>query len=112
MCPFRVKQLVMKFIVQFLVVCSLTSTGVSQNSTQCVENPTGEVSLNVAVRGVPGPKGDTGDSGPIGPQGSKGENGCKGQKGSRGIEGNVDPIGPPGLEGLLVPEGILDLMVL
>ena len=96
----------MNFIVQSLVVCSLISTGVSQNNTQyCVENPTGEVSLNVAVRGVPGPKGDTGDTGPVGPQSPKGENGSKGQKGSRGIEGNVGPIGPPGLEGPIGPRG-------
>ena len=100
--------MVMRFIVQSLVVCSLISTiaGVSQNNTQyCVENPTGEVSLNVVVRGVPGPKGDTGDSGPVGPRGPKGENGSKGQKGFRGIEGNVGPIGPPGLEGPIGPRG-------
>ena len=100
-----VNQMAMNFIVQSLVVCSLIRTGVSQNNTQCVENPTGEVSLNVAVRGIPGPKGDTGDTGPVGPQGPKGENGSKGQKGSRGIEGNVGPIGPPGLEGPIGPRG-------
>ena len=105
------------------------SISVSQNDTQCIENPTGEVSLNVAVRGVPGPegprglkgdiglrgevglkgrrgvqgeKGDRGDIGPVGPRALKGEKGIKGQKGSRGIQGIP---GPPGFPGLAGPQG-------
>ena len=42
------------------------SISVSQNDTQCIENPTGEVSLNVAVRGVPGPEGPQGHKEDIG----------------------------------------------
>ena len=105
---------------------------VSQNDTQCIENPTGEVSLNVAVRGVPGPegprgpkgdtgptggiglkgnrgvqgeKGDLGDIGPDGPKGTKGETGKKGQKGALGIQGIPGPAGLPGLEGPDGPRG-------
>ena len=61
-----------------LIIGCLVTNVVSQNDTQCIENPTGEVSLSVAVRGVPGPKGDTGDIGPAGPRGLKGEMGSKG----------------------------------
>ena len=104
----------------------------SQNDTQCVENPTGEVSLNVAVRGVPGPegpqgpkgvigprgnigvkgdrgkrgeKGERGDTGSMGPQGMKGAIGSKGQKGVRGIQGIPGPVGAPGLEGPIGSSG-------
>ena len=88
-----------------LVIGCLVTNAVSQNDTQCIENPTGEVSLNVAVRGVPGPKGDTGDFGPAGPRGLKGEMGSKGKKGARGLEGIQGPVGPPGLEGSIGPRG-------
>ena len=103
---------------------------VSPNDRQCVDNPTGSVSLNVDVRGIPGPegprgkrgpkgstgetgvkgdpgmKGDRGlpgDTGPIGTTGRKGETGGKGQKGSRGIQGPIGSTGRPGLPG---PQGI------
>ena len=102
------------------------TSSVSQNNTQCIENPTGEVSLNVAVRGIPGPegpqgpkgdigprgeiglkgdrgvqgeKGDRGDIGPVGPKALKGDKGIKGQKGARGIQGIPGPPGSPGLVG-------------
>ena len=88
-----------------LIIGCLVTNVVSQNDTQCIENPTGEVSLNVAVRGVPGPKGDTGDIGPAGPRGLKGEMGNKGKKGARGLEGIQGPVGPPGLEGSIGPRG-------
>ena len=88
-----------------LVIGCLVTNVVSQNDTQCIENPTGEVSLNVAVRGVPGPKGDTGDIGPAGPRGLKGEMGSKGKKGARGLEGIQGPDGPPGLQGFIGPRG-------
>ena len=88
-----------------LVIGCLVTNAVSQNDTQCIENPTGEVSLNVAVRGVPGPKGDTGDFGPAGPRGLKGEMGSKGKKGARGLEGIQGPVGPPGLQGSIGPRG-------
>ena len=88
-----------------LVIGCLVTNVVSQNDTQCIENPTGEVSLNVAVRGVPGPKGDIGDIGPAGPRGLKGEMGNKGKKGARGLEGIQGPDGPPGLQGFIGPRG-------
>ena len=88
-----------------LVIGCLVTNVVSQNDTQCIENPTGEVSLNVAVRGVPGPKGDTGDIGPAGPRGLKGEIGNKGKKGAQGFEGIEGPVGPPGLPGFIGPRG-------
>ena len=56
-----------------LIIGCLVTYVVSQNTSQCIENPTGEVILNVAVRGVPGPKGDKGDVGPPGPKGEPGE---------------------------------------
>ena len=120
----------------FLSLIAITSaqltSSVSLNDTQCIENPTGEVSLNVAVRGVPGPegpqglkgdigpageiglkgnrgmkgsKGDLGDIGPVGPKGTQGEMGKKGQKGGRGIQGIPGPAGLPGLEGPNGPRG-------
>ena len=115
-------------ILCLIFVCQV-SISVSQNDTQCIENPTGEVSLNVAVRGVPGPegpqghkgdiglrgemglkgdrgeqgeKGDRGDIGPIGPRALKGEKGIKGKRGSRGVQGIPGPRGFPGLAG---PQG-------
>ena len=88
-----------------LVIGCLVTNVVSQNDTQCIENPTGEVSLNVAVRGIPGPKGDIGDIGPAGTKGLKGEMGSKGKKGARGLEGIQGPVGPPGLQGSIGPRG-------
>ena len=122
----------MKLAIFCLILCCDLSTPAPQNDTQCIENPTGEVSLNVAVRGVPGPegprgpkgdigqtgkmgfkgdrgvqgeKGEHGRIGPFGPQGSKGETGKKGQKGARGIQGIQGPAGPPGREGLIGTRG-------
>ena len=97
--------LAMNFVLLPLIIGCLVTNVVSQNDTQCIENPTGEVSLNVAVRGVPGPKGDIGDIGPAGPRGLKGEMGSKGKKGARGPEGIQGPDGPPGLPGLIGPRG-------
>ena len=58
------------------LICTLVTYGLTlttaQNDTQCVENPTGEVSLNVAVRGVPGPEGPQGPKGDVGQTGSIG----------------------------------------
>ena len=120
----------------FLSLIAITSvqltSSVSLNDTQCIENPTGEVSLNVAVRGVPGPdgphgpkgdigptgkmglkgnrgvkgwKGDLGDIGPVGPKGMQGETGEKGQKGAHGIQGIPGPAGLRGREGPDGPKG-------
>ena len=75
---------------------------VSQNNTQCIENPTGEVSLNVAVRGVPGPEGPQGPKGDIGP---KGEEGLKGDRGVQGEKGERGETGPSGRKGTKGDEG-------
>ena len=118
------------FVTFFFFLGKTVSQDVSPNDRQCVDNPTGSVSLNVDVRGVPGPegprgrrgprgntgetgvkgdpgmKGDRGlpgDTGPIGTKGNKGETGVEGQKGSRGIEGPIGPTGRPGPPG---PPGI------
>ena len=115
-----------------LLAVSLLNPVSSQNDTQCVENPTGEVSLNVAVRGIPGPdgpqgpkgmigprgnigvkgdrgeqgeKGERGDTGSIGPKGMNGALGSNGQKGIRGLQGIPGPVGTPGLEGPVGPRG-------
>ena len=120
---------VMKLVILLGIFFYQIITSVSQNDTQCIENPTGEVSLNVAVRGVPGPegprgpkgdiglrgikglrgdsgvpgeKGDRGDIGQSGQTGTKGEVGLKGQK---GIEGPQGKQGPPGSPGLVGPRG-------
>ena len=118
------------FVTFFSFLGKTASQDVSPNDRQCVDNPTGTVSLNVDVRGVPGPegprgrrgpkgnpgetgvKGDPGmrgdrglpgDTGPIGTTGNKGETGGKGQKGSRGVDGPIGPTGRPGFPG---PPGI------
>ena len=123
-----VKTLLFVTIIFFLG--KTVSQDISSSDRQCIDNPTGTVSLNVDVRGVPGPqgprgkrgpkgstgetgvkgdpgmKGDRGlpgDTGPIGTTGNKGETGGKGQKGSRGIQGPIGPTGRPGLPG---PQGI------
>ena len=89
----------MSLAILCLIFFCQVSISVSQNNTQCIENPTGEVSLNVAVRGVPGPEGPQGHKGDIGLRGLKGKKGIKGQKGSQGIQGIPGPPGSPGLAG-------------
>ena len=96
----------------FLFLTALTTVqlthSVSPNDTQCIKNPTGEVSLNVAVRGVPGPegpRGPKGDIGPIGKKGVRGNRGVQGEKGDRGVKGEKGdlgdngPFGPKGMKG-------------
>ena len=89
----------MSLAILCLIFFCQVSSSISQNDTQCSENPTGEVSLNVAVRGVTGPEGPQGPKGDIGLRGLKGEKGIKGQKGARGIQGIPGPRGFPGLAG-------------
>ena len=79
-----------------LIIGCLVTDVVSQNTSQCIENPTGEVILNVAVRGVPGPKGDKGDVGLPGPKGEPGPIGPPGPKGEAGHIGSPGPKGEPG----------------
>ena len=117
-------------VIIFFLLDKTVSQDLSQRDRQCVDNPTGTVSLNVDVRGVPGPqgprgrrgpkgstgetgvkgdpgmKGDRGlpgDTGPIGTTGNKGETGVEGQKGRPGIQGPIGPTGRPGPPG---PQGI------
>ena len=89
----------MSLAILCLILFCQVSSSISQNDTQCIENPTGEVSLNVAVRGVPGPEGPQGHKGDIGPRGEIGLKGIKGQKGVQGIQGIPGPPGSPGLAG-------------
>ena len=89
----------MSLAILCLIFFCQVSSSVSQNDTQCIENPTGEVSLSVAVRGVPGPEGPQGHKGDSGPRGLKGKKGVKGQKGVQGTQGIPGPAGSPGLAG-------------
>ena len=67
----------------FLFVSEKTSSqDISPNNRQCIDNPTG--TLNVDVRGVPGPQGPRGRRGP---KGSTGETGVKGDPGIQGEPG-------------------------
>ena len=65
---------VINLVILWLTFFCQVSISVSQNDTQCIENPTGEVSLNVAVCGVPGPEGPQGHKGDIGPSRMLGSN--------------------------------------
>jgi hypothetical protein len=91
-------------LITLTIVCFLEYL-LAQNNTQCVENPTGEVSLNVAVRGIPGPEGLQGPQGNAGPQGMKGAKGDRGPAGPIGPTGLEGPTGLPGLEGPVGPRG-------
>ena len=89
----------------FLSLIAITSvqliSSVSLNDSQCIENPTGEVSLNVAVRGVPGPEGPRGPKGDIGIRGEMGMKGDRGTQGEKGEHGRIGPVGPKGMKGEL-----------
>ena len=122
-------KVVMKLVILLGIFFHQIITSVCQNDTQCIENPTGEVSLNVAVRGVPGPEGprgpkgdiglrgrkglkgdrgvpgEKGDHGEIGPSGRKGTKGDEGRKGQKGVHGPQGKHGPPGSPGLVSPRG-------
>ena len=87
----------MKLVILLGVIFYQISISVSQNDTQCIENPTGEVSLN--VRGVPGPEGLQGPKGDIGPRGRKGLKGDQGVQGEKGDGGVIGPIGIKGTKG-------------
>ena len=89
----------MSLAILCLIFFCQVSSSVSQNDTQCIENPTGEVSLNVAVRGVPGPEGPRGHKGDIGPRGRKGLKGDHGVQGEKGDRGDIGPVGPRALKG-------------
>ena len=119
----------MKLVILLGIFFYQIIISVSQNDTQCIENPTGEVSLNVAVRGIPGPEGkrgpkgdiglrgeeglkgdrgvqgEKGDQGKLGPIGIKGANGDEGRKGQKGVRGPQGKQGPPGSPGIVGPRG-------
>ena len=80
----------MNSVFLLLIISCLETIVVSQNSTQCIENPTGGAILNVNVQAVPGP---------TGPRGLKGETGSKGQRGARGPEGSPGRRGRQGERG-------------
>ena len=81
---------------------AVAAMGVPQNISddrQCIDNPTGTVSLNVDVRGVPGPEGPRGERGLKGSTGETGVKGDPGMKGDRGLPGDTGPIGTKGRKG-------------
>ena len=89
----------MNLVILWLIFFCQVNSSVSQNDTQCIENPTGEVSLNVAVRGVPGPEGPQGHKGDIGPRGEMGLRGDHGVQGEKGERGDIGLVGPKGVKG-------------
>ena len=93
----------MILILALVILYSSAVTAV--NISNCVTNPTGKVSLDIDVVGVPGPEGPKGDQGGIGIQGEKGDSGEKGMKGARGYPGERGPIGVPGHLGAIGPRG-------
>ena len=95
----------MNLAILCLIFFCQVSSSVSQNDTQCIENPTGEVSLNIAVRGVPGPEGPQGPRGDIGPRGKKGIKGDRGVQGEKGDRGDIGPVGPSGVKGKIGMKG-------
>ena len=90
---------VMNPVILWLIFFSQVSISTSQNITQCIESPTGEASLNVDVRGVPGPEGPQGNKGDIGLRGEKGLKGDHGVQGEKGNHGDIGPVGPSGVKG-------------
>ena len=95
----------MILILALVILYSGAVTAV--NISNCVANPTGKVSLDIDVVGVPGPEGPKGDQGGIGIQGVKGDSGEKGMKGARGYPGENGPVGDPGQKGAMGPPGVL-----
>ena len=91
-------------IVITLVACFFEPLN-AVNISDCVTNPTGKVSLDIDVVGVPGPQGPKGELGETGIQGQKGNSGEKGKKGARGYPGERGPVGVPGLPGVIGPRG-------
>ena len=99
-------------ILQLLLVAIsliLPHTAVSQDdpsrNRQCIDNPTGTVSLDVDVRGIPGPQGPRGKQGPKGSTGETGVKGDPGMKGDRGFPGDIGPTGLTGRKGDLGARG-------
>nr|WNS50085.1 uncharacterized protein 20 [Halisarca dujardinii] len=88
------------------IVIGVVAFAAAQDDLQCIENPTGEVSLNVAVRGIPGQQGPQGIKGDIGSRGQKGQNGDIGVQGTEGKQGVVGPGGPVGAKGEVGQQGV------
>ena len=90
-----------------LILLSLWSTAsiTAVNISDCVTNPTGKVSLDIDVVGVPGPQGPKGELGETGIQGQKGSSGEKGMKGARGYPGERGPVGAAGHPGIIGDQG-------
>ena len=118
---------VLFFAALFLCWTSQALPQSSNNGTQCISSPTGELEFTAHVRGVPGQegpkgekgdrgrygqrgrkgdiglpgmKGDGGDTGPTGQQGETGQKGNKGEIGSKGLQGLPGTKGGPGVPGL------------
>lgn len=88
------------------IVIGVVAFAAAQDDLQCIENPTGEVSLNVAVRGIPGQQGPQGIKGDVGSRGQKGQNGDIGVQGTEGKQGVVGPGGPVGAKGEVGQQGV------
>ena len=96
---------VCRIVLFVVVVVCIADKTVSQSERQCIGNPTGSVSLNVDVQGIPGPKGSRGLQGPNGNKGDKGVQGDRGVQGEKGVRGDTGPIGPNGLTGEVGSKG-------
>ena len=87
------------FLSLIAIISVQLTSSIPINDTQCIENPTGGVSLNVAVHGVPGSEGLQGPKGDIGPEGKMGFKGDRGVQGEKGEHGRIGPDGPKGMKG-------------
>ena len=95
------KRLLLLALVSLWSTASITAVNISD----CVANPTGKVSLDIDVVGVPGPQGPKGELGETGIQGQKGSSGEKGMKGGRGYPGERGPVGAAGHPGAIGDQG-------
>ena len=96
------KRLLLLVFVSLWSTTSITAVNISD----CVANPTGKVSLDIDVVGVPGPQGPKGERGETGIQGQKGSSGEKGMKGARGYPGERGPVGSAGHPGPMGDQGL------
>ena len=95
------KRILLLTFVSIWSTASITAVNISD----CVANPTGKVSLDIDVVGVPGPQGPKGELGETGIQGQKGKSGEKGMKGARGYPGERGPVGAVGHPGAIGDQG-------
>ena len=107
----HIKTVLLATTLLLLVSEQTVSQDVSPNDRQCIDNPTGTVSLNVDVRGISGPQGPRGEQGLKGSIGESGSKGVPGLKGDRGLPGDTGPIGTTGIKGEQEAKARKDLVV-